>query len=301
MELKEIALIGLIFFGVLGLCAGAALAIAAVRFKVKVDPTIEAVKHVLSGANCGACAFPGCEAYAEAVVADKDVSPDLCRPGGPETASRVAKLTGKVMGSLEPVIAFRSCLKNEGEVGAAFRYSGMCTCQAANLALNGPDACKYSCLGFADCVRTCPFQAIRLQDGLPEIDPQKCTGCGLCVKACPKNILELIPRKARVMVFCSSKDKAKAVMSVCKVGCIACGKCVRSCPAQVISMQNSRIHIDHKTCMTYGPSCAEICVDDCPRNILRRLGSARKADHKGEKAEEKPQAKDLEYATQNSN
>jgi len=34
---------------------------------------------------------------------------------------------------------------------------------------------------------------------------------------------------------------------------------------------DERIFIDHKACLAYGPSCAEICVEVCPRNILRCL------------------------------
>lgn len=46
------------------------------------------------------------------------------------------------------------------------------------------------------------------------ISPSKCTSCGTCVRVCPNGILELIPRRARVMIFCSSKDKGKAVKDV---------------------------------------------------------------------------------------
>lgn len=298
MELKEIAVIGLIFFGLLGLFAGIALAFAAVRCKVQVNPTIEAVKHELSGANCGACAYPGCEAYAEAVVMNKDVPPDLCRPGGPDTASRVAKLTGKTMGSLEPIISFRRCQKVEGQVGQRFNYFGLKTCQAASMSAGGPDACVYSCLGFGDCVRACPFSAMYLKNGMVEIDAEKCTGCGVCVKTCPKNVLELIQRSARVMVYCSSKDKGKAVMDVCQVGCIACNKCVKVCPAQVVSMKDGRIHIDHKACLAYGPSCQEVCATDCPRHILRLIrGGAKANTDRGAATEEKVTSEEAIHAS----
>ena len=32
-------------------------------------------------ANCGACGFAGCQAYAEAVVEQPEVPPNLCAPG----------------------------------------------------------------------------------------------------------------------------------------------------------------------------------------------------------------------------
>jgi electron transport complex protein RnfB len=34
---------------------------------------------------------------------------------------------------------------------------------------------------------------------------------------------------------------------------------------------DERIVIDHKVCLDYGPSCEEICVEKCPRDILRCL------------------------------
>ncbi len=291
MDLLHIALTGLIAFGALGLVAGVALAMAAIRCKVDVNPKVETVKHVLPGANCGACAFPGCEAYADAVVNDPDVAPDLCRPGGLDVSSKVARLTAKTMGGNEPVVSFRRCIKDEGKVKAKCDYNGVPSCAAANLALGGPDACSFSCIGFGDCARACPFDAMYLESGLVRINAELCTGCGVCIRVCPKQVLELTPRNARVMEFCNSRDKGKAVMDVCAVGCIACNKCVKVCPAKAVSMQNGRIHVDHKACVAYGPSCNEICVEDCPRKILRRLGETKeKSVEKEEKKEGKEEA-----------
>ena len=119
------------------------------------------------------------------------------------------------------------------------------------------------------------------------INTELCTGCGVCIRVCPKQVLELTPRNARVMEFCNSRDKGKAVMDVCAVGCIACNKCVKVCPAQAVTMHNGRIRVDHKACVAYGPDCKEICVEECPRKILRRLGETEeKVDGKEEKKEE---------------
>ena len=69
----------------------------------------------------------------------------------------------------------------------------------------------------------------------------------------PPQRAELVSARARVMVFCSTKDRLKAVTEVCKVGCIKCGRCVKSCPAGAVTLENDRIHINHKVCLTYGP------------------------------------------------
>ena len=117
----------------------------------------------------------------------------------------------------------------------------------------------------------CPFDAIEVRGGLARVSASKCTGCGKCAEACPRNVLELVPARARVMVFCSTKDKLKAVTEVCKVGCIKCGRCVKSCPAGAVTLENDRIHINHKVCLTYGPECGEACAAACARKALRVL------------------------------
>jgi electron transport complex protein RnfB len=259
-----------VLFG-LGLAASVVLSVASVVLRVDEDPRIEAVAEALPGANCGGCGYAGCESYAKAVVENPDVPPDLCCAGGASVTVAVAELTGKAAGDGAPKVAFRRCDKIGGKVKKKFGYQGVPSCSAAKLVQNGPDACEYSCLGFADCVRACPFDAMYMQNGLVEIDPNKCTACGTCVRVCPNNILVLIPLGARVMVYCSSKDKGKAVMDVCGVGCISCQKCVKKCPADVITMKDNKIHIDHEKCLEYGPSCEEICAEVCPVGIMRRL------------------------------
>lgn len=258
----------------LGFVSASVLSVASKLLAVEEDPRVEVVVDALPGANCGGCGFAGCEAYAIAVINDPDMPPDKCCAGGPDVSKRIAELTGKAAGDAEPTVAFRRCLKTEGQVRKNFEYFGIQSCAAAKMVQGGPDACKYSCLGFGDCVEACPFDAMWIEDDLVHIAPDKCTSCGTCVRTCPNAILEIIPRRARVMVFCSSQDKGKAVRDVCEVGCISCGLCIKQCPAKCISLVDGRIHIDQKACLEYGPSCNEVCVEKCPRKILRCLDPA---------------------------
>ena len=61
-------------------------------------------------------------------------------------------------------------------------------------------ACTVSCIGCGKCVKTCPFEAITLENNLAYIDPNKCKSCRKCVEVCPQNtIIELNfpPRKPK--------------------------------------------------------------------------------------------------------
>ena len=153
----SIALWGLAVLTLIGLVVGFALAAAAMRFRVATHPVVDQVRDNLPSANCGACGFAGCTAYAEAVVEEKEVSPSLCTPGRAPVAEVVARLTGKEMGSVEDRLVVMRChgisayARNEAE------YHGVETCAAASLVFGGPKACKNGCLGLGDCVRACPF------------------------------------------------------------------------------------------------------------------------------------------------
>ncbi|OGQ05855.1 MAG: hypothetical protein A3F82_06040 [Deltaproteobacteria bacterium RIFCSPLOWO2_12_FULL_44_12] len=272
MELTSIAIWGLAVFTLLGIFFGFALAATARRFYVVVNPNIEKIHRWLPSANCGACGFAGCQAYAEAVVEHQEVPSNLCIPGGKETAEIVAELAGKAPGLVEDRVALLRCHGTTAYVKTQANYLGIQTCAAASLVFGGPRACKNGCLGLADCVRACPFDAMRIgRFGIVEIDAEKCTGCGLCIPACPKKILELYPRLHRIELSCVAREKASAVRAKCLVGCTTCLKCINVCPAKALSFDDVTIHIDHQACITYGPTCGEACVDICPTFVLHRL------------------------------
>jgi len=253
----------------IGVLASALLGVASRVFYVEEDPLIEAVNEALPGANCGGCGYAGCSAYAEAVVKDPSVPANLCVAGSAKTTEDVGRLSGKAAEATAPRVSFRRCSKHESTVAPRFSYEGMRSCAAAHKLQEGPDVCTYSCLGLGDCAVACPFDAIVIKDGMATIIIENCVACGKCISACPRNVLEMIPHEHRVMVFCGTLNKAKAAMDACSVGCINCNACVRKCPAKAITSENGLITIDHEACMAYGPDCCEVCVDACPRKILR--------------------------------
>lgn len=266
-----------------GFVAAVILAIASKVFHVEEDPRVEAVLDVLPGANCGGCGYAGCEGYASAVVANPNIEANLCVAGDENTAIAVGKLTGKAVTEADPLISVRRCEKLDGLVRARFDYKGVPSCAAAASLGSGlgVDACPHSCLGLGDCVKICPFDALELEDSIVKVNASRCIGCGKCIHACPRNLLELIPKRSKVMVFCSTLAKGKEVSDVCKVGCISCTLCIRKCPAKAISIKDNLIHIDHAVCLAYEGDCERACVTACKRGILKALSSHPSID-KGE-------------------
>lgn len=269
----QTALYGLAVFTSIGVVFGVSLAFVSRRFHVPSNPIVDQVRDRLPSANCGACGFAGCQAYAEAVVERKEVSPNLCIPGRAAVAEAVARLTGKEMGAVADRIVVMRCHGTSAFAREESRYVGLDTCAAASLVFGGPKACKNGCLGLGDCVRACPFDALYLSEGgIAAVDYDKCTGCGVCVPVCPKELFQLYPRNRRIELSCVAKDKQAVVRSTCMVGCTLCRKCVSKCPAGAIEWDGRTIIIHHDICIAYGPSCNEACVDICPSTILHRLG-----------------------------
>lgn len=219
------AIVGL---GAMGLIFGAGLAFASKKFAVEVDPRTEEILEILPGANCGACGYPGCSGYAEAIVkSGGEVSIDLCVPGGADVSADIARIMGMdAVDTNEAMIAVVQCQGDNEKAPKRFEYQGVKDCTAAQMMMQGDKACIYGCLGYGTCVAACPFNAMTMgENGLPIVFEDKCTGCGMCVKACPRGIMKLIPVSQKVYLGCVSQDKAKAVKAVCSVGCIACSLC----------------------------------------------------------------------------
>ncbi len=65
----------------LGGLLGLGLAIASEVLAVEQDPRIMGVKERLPNLDCGACGYPSCEAFAEAIVTGEVKKVTLCKPG----------------------------------------------------------------------------------------------------------------------------------------------------------------------------------------------------------------------------
>ncbi len=256
----------IIVLGSLGLGFGIFLAYFSKRFEVKKDPKIDDVMKILPGANCGACGYAGCAAYAEAVVTNEDVPVSLCIPGQKAVADKIAKMLGRDVS--EKKIQLVAQLKCNGGKDAAdkYNYEGIESCKAANLISGGPKSCSYGCMGYGDCVNVCKFGALKIgEKGIPVIDKEKCVACGMCIKECPKRLFRLVPKEKKIHVQCSSKDVAKDVIKACKAGCIGCKACERACPVpeKAVLVKDNLADVVYSRCVMCGK-----CVEACPRKII---------------------------------
>jgi electron transport complex protein RnfB len=253
-----------IFLAGLGAVFGVGLAVAAQRFAVKVDPKVEQVRNVLPGANCGACGFAGCQGYAEAVALKPEVPPNMCAPGKGAVAAAIAAITGKKAEAKEPEYARIMCQGGWSKSQKRYIYEGVPDCRAAILAGGGDKACRYGCLGYGTCAKTCPFGAISMsEDHLPVVDISKCTGCRKCEKACPVKVIEVLPASKQVLVACHSKDKGVETRKNCQTGCIGCNMCAKVCPYDAPVVANNLSTIDVSKCRSCG-----LCARKCPTDAI---------------------------------
>lgn len=270
MSNMSIAIAVLVVMTSVGLVFGLILAVANKKFAIEVNPLIHIVEDILPKGQCGACGYAGCMAYAEAVVINPDVQPNLCIPGKSAVAKMVGELTGKAALEMEPRVAFVKCAGNQDKAIKAYKYEGVQECVAATLLQGGHKGCQYGCLGFGTCVRSCPFDAMTMsEDGLPIINSKKCTGCGKCEIVCPKKVIELVPIGVPIAVNCNSKDKGAIVRKVCSVGCIGCGICVKNCQHGAIKIENNIAIVDSKICVS---ECSEsTCLHKCPTGAISKF------------------------------
>lgn len=247
----------------LGLLFGILITFASKKFEVEKDDRVERLLEVLPNGNCGGCGFAGCQAYAKA-VADGDAAPDLCSAGGAEAAAKIGEILGVEVKEKEPVTACVFCCGNSENTTEKYIYDGIENCISAARISGGYKSCSHACLGFGNCVDVCKFDAIHTVDGIASVNLKKCVGCGACVNACPKALIHLVPKSAKYVVKCSSKDKGVDTKNSCKVGCISCKLCEKNCPADAIHVENNIAVIDYKKCTSCG-----MCTEKCPRHIIQ--------------------------------
>ncbi len=262
MSNLQILLASILSLALLGLFAGAILALASRIFAVKVDPRIEEVEKLLPGTNCGICGYAGCRTYAEALV--KGANPGLCKPGSEVVAKKIADIVGIKDYEITSKKAVILCGAGKELCQERSEYKGERTCKAETNTVGGSSACIYGCLAYGDCAKVCPVNAITLNGKLPPIiDRDKCVGCGKCVEACPRNIIILEDEAHKTFVLCRSNDKGAFVKKICKRGCTACRICVKACPEGAMAMDGRLPTVNYEK-----GEPTEECIKKCPQDTI---------------------------------
>ena len=232
-------LVAIAALGGLTLLLAVLLIIANRKLYVYEDPRIDTVEDMLPHANCGACGYPGCRPFAEALVQQKAL-PGKCTVSSDEGRQSIAEFLGVDLGAEEKKVARLACAGGTNVAINRAQYVGIQSCQAAALISGGGKGCFWGCLGHGDCEVVCDFDAITMtKHGLPVVDVEKCTACGDCVEACPKDLFSLQPISHRLWVACKNLEHGDAILEDCQVACTACGKCAMDAPTELITMKNN--------------------------------------------------------------
>jgi RnfABCDGE-type electron transport complex B subunit len=249
--------------GGLTIILATALVLANRKLHVYEDPRIDLVEEMLPHTNCGACGFPGCRPFAEALTKGEAL-PGKCTVSSDEGRERIASFLGVDVGAEEKLVARLACAGGTNVARNHARYHGEQSCRAAARVAGGGKGCFWGCLGFGDCDVACDFEAIHMNAyGLPVVDEAMCTACGDCVEVCPKDLFSLQKQSHRLWVACKSQEAGDEILEDCEVACTACGRCEMDAPRGLITMKNHLPVIDYSR-----PHQTQTPIERCPTGAI---------------------------------
>ena len=256
--------------GIIGLIGAVVLLVGSKAFAVEEDERLAEVTAMLPGANCGSCGYAGCAAYAQAMIEGAPVN--SCGPGGSETAKRISEYLGVDAGEVAEKRAIVACRGTSDRVVLQERaaYDGMHSCRIYATMGHLSDGCTDGCIGFGDCMDTCPYGAISLnKNEVAVVDPAVCIGCGLCTTICPRHLISLVEKTDRSevsFVLCHNTLMGKRAKDACANTCLGCRRCVKVCPQQCITVEDNVAHIDISRCID-----CKACIGVCPEGAIYPL------------------------------
>jgi Na+-translocating ferredoxin:NAD+ oxidoreductase subunit B len=262
-----------------GLTFGALIALTHRKMWVWEDPRIDGVNDLLPGANCGACGFAGCRAFAEATVTGA-ATPAQCTVMGDDMVDDVAAFLGVDAGEAVKRVARLLCAGGTDVAPYKASYNGISSCAAAVAVGGGGKGCAWGCVGLGDCAVACTFDAIIMNEqGLPVVAIDPCTACGDCVDACPLDLFTIMPLDHRLVVQCRNLLSGEAATSVCTVACDGCARCAQDAAPGLIEIRSglavidySRISLQNERAIARCPSGAITLIDGAQFEMPERAG-----------------------------
>ena len=225
------------------------------------------VKEFLPGADCGACGYPGCFAYAQAVAHDKQVFAKTPCPILAQDKGGMKKLEDYLGLQAAVIVGKKAVVHCTGGSHSIVEYTGLQTCAAATQLASGFNECPYSCLALGDCVRVCPTGAMSIdqEHHVAVVDWETCIGCGLCVTACPQGLPELIPANTPQYVACNYQAKRDIPgRKRCPDGCIHCHICEK------VSEEGAVTWDEKKDLPIFHVTQVDTAIEKCPRHVIRK-------------------------------
>ncbi len=146
-----------------------------------------------------------------------------------------------------------ACPKQVIEI-APMSKSVVISCHSRDKGADTKKKCQVGCIGCGICPRTCPVDAIKVENNFARIDHGKCIACGLCLKKCPTNaIRDYVPVRPKASI-----DPAK---------CAGIDMCAKVCPVNAISGNLKSVHlVDHTKCIGCG-----MCASRCPKKAIEMV------------------------------
>ena len=160
-------LTAILTLGVLAVCCGLLLSVAAWCFRIEGNPVVQHIDDLLPQTQCAQCGYPGCRPYAEAIAND-EADINQCPPGGEATILALADLLDREAKPLN-------------EENGVEKPPMLAVIDEA------------VCIGCTLCIQACPVDAIL---GAPRlmhtVIQSECTGCELCLPPCPVDCIDLV-------------------------------------------------------------------------------------------------------------
>jgi Na+-translocating ferredoxin:NAD+ oxidoreductase RNF subunit RnfB len=245
--------------GGVGMTFGALIALANAKLRVEEDPRLDDLTDLLPGANCGACGFAGCRAFAEAVI-QGETPPATCTVMSADEREDMAGYLGVDAGAANRKVARLLCAGGSDVARRKADYVGIQSCAASVAVTGGGKGCAWGCVGFADCAVACDFDAITMSaTDLPVVDPEKCTACNDCVEACPLDLFALYPLDDHLFIQCRNLLDGDAAEEVCSVACTGCKRCVQDAEPGLIEVRQGLAIIDYDKVSLENPKAIERC------------------------------------------